>query len=292
MTAMRNMSNTNISFGPFINIPVRVYAATEDNSVKLNMFHVHADGSASRVGMPAKCKDCGEIVDRGDLARGVERNGTAILIDKDELTALETDTGRDFEVLSFCDATEVNPMRYDTPYFLEPDEKRSKRAVDGYALLRNLLADSGRVGVVRYTMRSRQHLAVLRPDGDVLTVQNVLWDAELRHPEFACLNREVKLGAKEMELATQLMESMVAPFDTTAYVDDYAEGVAALVEAKEAGVPIAREEKAAVEEVGDLLAALERSVAKHPAGTRRAPRKATQRKGAAPRKAARTRKSA
>jgi DNA end-binding protein Ku len=267
---MRSMANTNVSFG-LISVPVKMYGAVEASDIRFNQFHVHDDGSASRIEMPCICKDCGEVVPRGDLVKGVERNDTAILVSDDELRSCESDAGgKDFEVLRFCHADEIDPISFASPYYLEPDPKRGKRAVETYVLLRTALTDSRKVGVVRYTMRSKTHLAVLRAVDKVLIVQNICWPADLRAADFSVLDREVKVDASELKVAHQLVEMMSGEFDASEYVDEYALRVDELIDAKEAGVPMTvREEAEATEEVSDLLAALEASVKAHPAAKER-----------------------
>jgi DNA end-binding protein Ku len=267
---MRSMSDTNITFG-LISVPVKMYSAIESNDLRFNQFHVHDDGSASRVNMPAVCQGCGEVVSRSDLVKGVERGDAAILLSDDELKSVESDAGdKDFEVLSFVHQDEIDPISFASPYYLEPDPKRGKRAAETYVVLRTALTESRKVGIVRYTMRSKTHLAVLRVSGKVLIVQNICWPADLRAADFSVLEREVKVDPKELKLAHQLVDTMSGEFDASEYVDEYAVRVDELIDAKEAGVPMTvREEAEPTEEVSDLLAALEASVKAHPAGKER-----------------------
>jgi DNA end-binding protein Ku len=278
------MSNTNISFGPFISVPVRQYAATESHAISFNMFHVHDDGSASRVSMPCVCNDCGETIpNRNDLVRGQMRGDTAILVTAEELAECETDSGKDFDVEAFVNFDEINPLRLETPYYLEPDVKVNKNAPEGYALIRTIMEESRRVAVVRYTMRGRTHQAILRPVGDVIVMQNVLWRDELREADFASLKKPVELDPKVKKLATQFMEQMVADFSEVdeSMVDEYAAKVNELLDAKQAGAPMpVRQEAETVEDVADLMAALEASIARHPAGKAKGKAKAAKAKSA------------
>jgi DNA end-binding protein Ku len=267
--SLRSMANNNITVG-LINIPTKMYSAVESNDVWFHQHHVHDDGSAHRVNMPALCSGCGEIVSRSDLVRGVERGDTTILVTADELATIEPESAKDFDVQRFVPATEIDPILYGSPYYIEPDQKRGKRAVETYALLREVLVSRQVVGLVTYCMRGKQHLAVLRALGKTLVVQNICFPADVRAPEFSVLDREVKIDPAELKLANQLVDMMSGEFDTAEYIDTYAAAVADLIDAKEAGVPMSvREEAEAAEEVSDLLAALEASVARHPAGKRR-----------------------
>lgn len=297
----RAMANTVLAFGPFVNIPVQLFSATDDSGVRFHSYHVHGEGDVSRISMPRVCQSCDETVEQNELTRGVERDDNVILVTDDELAQVEVDSGREFEILHFVDADEISPMLYESPYFLAPDLGGSKRpmrgkgTVEAYVTLRTVLEDTGRVGVVKYTMRGKTHLAVLRVEGEVLVIQNVLWPSLLRKPEFASLDREVAVDPQAVKLMTKLVEDMVETFSENEYVDTYAERVKELLDAKESGVPMAKRESDPVAEVSDLLEALKKqaalrakSQAAHPAG-KRAPAKAPAKKAAAkaaPRKAA------
>jgi DNA end-binding protein Ku len=278
--ALRSMANSHISFG-LISVPVKMYSAIESRGVAFHQYHQHDDGTAHRVNVLCVCADCGEVVSRGDLVKGVERGDTPILVTADELAAIEPESAKDFEVLRFCHADEIDPIGFASAYYLEPDPKR-KRAVETYVLLRTVLTESGRVGIVRYTIRGKTHLAVLRAAGNVLVVQHIQWSADVRASEFPVLDREVKVNEAELKLARQLVDAMSGPFVAGDYLDTYAVAVEDLIDSKANGgirhSPIHRE---AAAEVSDLLAALEASIAKHPAGKAAAPRKRRTRKAAA-----------
>ncbi len=283
--AMRSMGTGSLGFG-LVSVPVKMYSATESHDPKFNSCHVHEDGTGHRIAMVRRCTQCEAEVGYGDLVKGVEReDGTMLLILKEELESIDTDVSSGFEILKFVHADEgPDPLTYESGYYLAPDvgggkgKPVNKAALDGYVLLRTVLRESGRVGIVKYTMRSKTHVAVLRVVGDVLVLQNTIWADELRTPDFAVLNREVTLAPKMVKMATGLLESMAGEYDATEYVDEAAVAVQDLINAKATGQPVVRREKEATEEVGDLLAALEasialeQSVAAHPAGKKRATR--------------------
>ena len=278
MANMRSIANSSISFGPFINVPVKMYSAVEDHKVDFHQYHECDGGTVSRIEMPTRCKACHAEVPRNTLAKGVERGDEVIIITADELASVEAQAGKDFDVSAFVFAEEISPLYYDAPYFLEPDVKRGKRAVETYTLLREVLTASQRVGVVTYCMRGRTHLAILRPADKVLVLQNIHFPNEIRDAaELSVLDKEVKVDPKELKLATQLVEMMCTEFDASQYVDEYVEKINELIDKKANGVQITvTEEAEAAEEVGDLLAALEASVkakeaskAAHPSGRKR-----------------------
>lgn len=124
---MRSMANASISWG-LVNVPVQMFAATESHDVKFSLFHLHEDGSASRIEMPCVCKQCGEVVPRSGLLKGVERGDQAILVTADELAAVEQESGRAFTVLRFVDAGSINPLTLEASYYLSPPRQGQQRA--------------------------------------------------------------------------------------------------------------------------------------------------------------------
>lgn len=263
--AMRSMANANISFG-LVSVPVKMFAATESHDVKFHQYHEHEGEAPGRIKQLRTCEDCGAVVEYGEIAKGVERGDDVIIVTADELSGIEVESGKDFDVLLFCDSDQVDPIVFGSPYYLEPNAKQAKTALEAYAVLRTVLEESGLVAIVQYTMRGKTHLGVLRVVGKVITLQNIVWHDELRQPEFSSLDRDIAVKPELLKLAGQLVESMTGEFKAEEYTDEYTERVRELVEAKAAGREIEHEEPEAVEEVSDLLAALERSIAKHPAG--------------------------
>jgi DNA end-binding protein Ku len=141
---MRSMANTSISFG-LVNVPVKMYASTESHDVAFHQYHVHGDGSApGRIEQVRRCKQCAAEVAYGDVTKGVERGDTVITVSGDELSAIEADSGKAFTVLRFVDADAINPLMLQASYWLEPDVKLGKTALEGYTLLRTVLAETGR----------------------------------------------------------------------------------------------------------------------------------------------------
>lgn len=292
-TVMRSMANVSICFGPII-APVRMYSAIDDDAVKFHMYHVHDDGTASRVKMPCVCADpeCGAVIEqRNTLARGVDDpDGNPILISDDEIADLRSDCGRDFNVEMFCDANDLDPIYFESPYFLEPDVSRGRSgALKSYALLRQALRDTDRVGIVKYAIRGKVHVAALRVFGDVLVVQNMVWTNQLRRPAFSTLVEPVEIDAQELALTSKFMELMSEPFDPAKFTDNTADKVRALIAEKEAGTAPAatimpdtptsegpalsdllqRLEQAVAAREAARAGDLEQAVASHPAGSRR-----------------------
>lgn len=260
-TTGRAYATNSISFG-LVNVPVKLHASVESHDVAFHQYHVHDDGSATRINKVSKCQQCAQLVDYGDLQMGVELDdGKPIIITDDEKREVEVDAGKDFEVLAFVNPDEVDPLTFESSYWLEPDVKRGKTAPKGYALLRRVMEDDGLVAVARYTLRGKTHMTILRPVRGTLVAQNVLWSDELRTPNFPSLDKPIELNPAELAAAKKLVATMVEKYDPTQYVDTYTNQLGELVAAKSTGGVYERPEQPVNEPtVDDLLAKLQASI--------------------------------
>ncbi len=281
---MRSKANSTLGFG-MLAIAVQVFKSTDQHGVSLHQYH--AGGCLGEIGNRKYCKTCGAVDDL-EIAKGVANDdGQLVLITSDELAEVEREeTGDEIEILAFVPAEQIKDQWLDgAADYLAPhtDVKRKGAgiALKGFTLLRDALEHSDRVGVVKYVRLGAAHIAVLRVQGKVLTLQDLVWAADVRAPEFPVLDREVVVTPKETKMAQTLVESMLGDFEHAQYVDHYAVAVEKLVEDKAAGaVPMpASAEETGTADVSDLLAALTasikakalaKSVAAHPAGRKRA----------------------
>lgn len=243
-----------VSFG-LVNVPVRLYSATEDRDVS---FHqVHAD-DGGRVRYKRFCQVCGDEVAYADIAKGYELDGGDVVVLTDEdLSDLPLPTAKTVELLAFVPAEQVDPVSYARSYYLEPD----KTGVKPYTLLRDALREAGRVGLVKVAIRNRESLAVVRPHDDVLVMQTMVWPDEVRQAEFDSLSDGVKSSKAERDVARTLIETMAEDYDPTQYHDEYRAALEEVVQAKATGGEVRKqpepEQKAPVV---DLVAALKASV--------------------------------
>lgn len=257
---MRAVKSTSLGFG-LVNIPVKLYKATEDHSIG---FHQHHAGCNGAIGQQRLCKECGEVVEYGDIVKGIDRDGEVVIVTPDELASVERDTADGIELLQVVPAEQIDPIISGSVYYLAPSDAKS---LPGYTLLREALESSGRVGVVRYVMREAAHIAVLRVRGNMLILQNMVWHEDIRQPEFALLDKPVKLADNMVAAAGALIDSMAGDFDHAEHTDEYVTRVNDLIDAKASGeILTAPAEAEAEADVSDLLAALTASVAAHPAG--------------------------
>ncbi len=256
---MRSIWKGSVSFG-LVNIPVKLYSATGDHDVRFHQVH-RADGG--RIRYKRTCEHCGNVVDYGDIAKGFESDdGRMVMLTSDDLDALPVASGHEIDVVEFVPAEQVDPMLMDKSYYLEPDGK----AVKPYALLREALAGTERMAVVKVALRQRETLAVLRVRDKVIVLQTLLWPDEVRAADFDTLDQDIELRPQEVTMAESLVESLAADFDASQYEDEYKEAMERLVEAKLDGedahellAPTAEEGEEEADVV-DLVAALRKSV--------------------------------
>ncbi|WP_319430394.1 Ku protein [Mycobacterium sp. RTGN5] len=283
---MRSIWKGSIAFG-LVNVPVKVYSATEDHDLKFHQVHAKDNG---RIRYKRVCEVCGEVVEYRDIAKAYESDdGQTVIITDDDIATLPEERSHEIEVVQFVPASEIDPLMYDRSYFLEPDGKSSK----SYVLLAKTLAETDRVAIVHFALRSKTRLAALRVKDfskrDVMIVHTLLWPDEIRDPDFPILDKEVEIKPAELKMASQVVESMADDFHPDQFRDTYQEQLLELVQAKlEGGEAFTTEEQPAeldeTEDVSDLLAKLEASVKRRRGesggGDDEAPKKAPAKKAA------------
>ena len=283
----RSMWKGAISFG-LVTIPVAVYPATEEKSLKFNQLH---DEDMGRIRYKRVCSVDGAEVEFDHIVKGyeVEKDRYVIVTDED-LDAVPVESSRAIDIQQFVDLDEIDPMLFKKSYYLVPDETGAK----AYALLRRALAEEGKVGIAKVSFRDKEHLAALRFKDEVFVLETMYWPDEIRAAEFDTLGADGKVRANEVEMAKQLIESLSQPWDPAVFRDEYREALLDIVEKKLAGEPIEAPEEAPPARVVDLMAALKASVeaakARTPAEKPAAPRKASAKKTAAPKKPAAAKK--
>ena len=259
---MRTIWKGALTFG-LVNVPVKVYSATEDHDVPLHQVH-EKDGG--RIRYQRTCEVCGETVAYADIDRAYVDEGQTVVLTKDDLAALPAEKSREIDVVEFVPSDQVDLLTLDKPYYLEPDSKSPK----AYVLLRRTLEQTDRTAIVRFTLRQKTRLAALRVRGKVLVLQTLLWADEVREAAFPALDEDVRISKKELELSASLVDSYSADFDPESFVDEYQKELRTLIDAKiEAGDTFdvsetfgEVEDDSKSGEVIDLMEALRASVAR------------------------------
>ncbi|MBI1378380.1 MAG: Ku protein [Frankiales bacterium] len=256
---MRAMWKGSVAFG-LVNVPIKLYAATEDHDVRFHQVHA-ADGG--RIKMVRTCSIDGQPVEYKDLAKGYETDsGQLVVMDEADFEGLPVPGVREIEVLEFVPSDQVDPLLFDRSYYLEPESK----ALKPYVLLREALEQTDRTAIVRVVLRNKSQLAALRVRGDVLVMQTMLWPDEVRAADFGVLEGDVEIREQELAMAASLVDSLASDFDPAQYKDDYREALLKVIEAKVAGGEgVTAPEPASDGDTGDglvvdLMAALRESV--------------------------------
>jgi DNA end-binding protein Ku len=251
---MRAIWKGAVSFG-LVAIAVKLYSATEEKSIRFHQVH-REDGG--RIRYQRVCSSCGKEVSYDDIARGYDIGGGEIVVLTDEDFAdLPLSTSRAIDVLQFVPAAQLDPILFNKSYYLEPEGSATKP----YVLLRDALADSERVAIVKIAMRQREQLATLRVREGVLVLNTMLWPDEVREPEFSFLDEEIEARGPELAMAASLIDSMTGDFEGSDYTDDYREALQEVIDAKIEGREIeAPAEPAEAPAAVDLMAALRASV--------------------------------
>jgi DNA end-binding protein Ku len=250
-----------ITFG-LVNVPVKLYAATEDHDLSLHQVH---DADGGRIRYQRRCEVCGRIVDYEHIDRAYDAGDRTVVITDEDLKSLPVEKSREIDVVEFVPSEQVDTIRLDKNYFLEPDSKSPR----SYMLLKRVLEKADRIAIVQFTLRQKTRLGALRVHGDVLLLQSLLWDDEVRQAEFPSLQADIRIQQRELEMAEALVRSFESDFSPADYTDEYQVQLKKLVDAKLAhGESVDTEatfgeqpEGKGDGEVIDLMEALRRSVA-------------------------------
>ena len=257
---MRSIWTGAITFG-LVNVPVKVYSATEDHDVALHQVH---DADGGRIRYQRRCEICAKVVPYDHIDKAYDDGEQTVVLSSGDFASLPSEHSKEIDVVEFVPSDQIDPIMLDKSYFLEPDGTSPK----AYVLLRRTLEATDRTAIVHFALRQKTRLGALRVHGDVLMLQSLLWDDEVREAKFASLDERVKISAKELDMSAALVESFAADFAPDAFSDDYQDELRALIEARlKSGDVVSTEAtlgEAAEEgeggEVLDLMEALRRSV--------------------------------
>lgn len=261
---MRSIWKGVIAFG-LVNVPVKLYSATEDHDIDLHQVH---DKDGGRIRYERHCEICGEKVDYSHIDKAYDDGERTVVLTDEDFASLPVEKSREIEVVEFVPSDQIDPISLERSYFLEPDSKSTK----AYVLLRRTLEETERTAVVQFSLRQKSRLGALRVRGDVLLLQSMLWADEVRTANFPALEETVKISAKEKEMSAALVDSFSEDFSPEKFTDDYQVELRQLIEAKIAqGDALntdetfgrSEEEGEGGGQVLDLMEALRRSVEKN-----------------------------
>ncbi len=250
-----------ISFG-LVNVPVKVFSATSSKDVR---FHQLDGTSNSRIKQKRVSVATGEEVPYENLIKAYEISpDNYVTITPEELDALDPKATKTIDIEDFVDLDQIDPVYYERPYYLVPDKGGQK----AYALLRNAMRETNKVGIARVVLRTKQYLAAIRPLGNALVMETMLFADEVNDlDELDLPGPDVDVTDREEKMARSLIDSLTTDFEPERYRDEYRDRVLALIEQKASGQAIVIEEAAQeAPRVVDLMAALEASLAAVKAG--------------------------
>jgi DNA end-binding protein Ku len=248
-----------ISFG-LLNVPVKLYSAVARRNIALREIR---DSDSARIKHRRVAEGTDEEVPYENIVKAYEITpGQYVPIGKDEMATLAPEKTRAIDVKDFVDLEEIDPIYFDSPYYLGPTEGAEK----AYSLLATAMEASGKVAIARFVFRNKEHLAAIRAGDGVLTLTTMRFADEVvpaGELEDLVPEKAPKVAKREQEMAEQLIDSLSTEFDPTAYRDEYREQLMSLIERKAEGkeivAPEAEEPKAT--KAPDLMAALEESIA-------------------------------
>ena len=290
-TLMRSIWKGAITFG-LVNVPVKLYSATEDHDVGLHQVH---DADGGRIRYQRKCEVCNKVVDYAHIDKAYAEGSTTVVLTEDDLKSLPEERSKEIEVVEFVPSEQIDPIMFDRSYFLEPDKVGTK----AYALLRRTLEETDRTAIVQFSLRQKTRLGALRARGKVLMLQSLLWDDEVREADFDSVKDSPKVSPQELKMSASLVDNMATDFAPEKFSDEYQDQLKKLIAAKleqgdklDTAATFGEEgEKADDAEVIDLMEALRQSVERNRAA-RKTPAKKTAAKKTSSKKSATTKKKA
>ncbi len=243
-----------ISFG-LVTIPVAVYPATEEKTLRFNQLH---DEDGGRIRYKRVCEKDGEEVSFEHIVKGyeVEKDRYVVLTD-DDFDAVPVQSSRAIDIVQFVELDQIDPVLFKKSYYLVPDETGAK----AYSLLREAMKRDDRVGIAKVSFRDKEHIAALRFKDDAFVLETMFWPDEVREADFGGVDVSVEVRDQELQMARQLIDSLTGEWAPEEFSDAYREALVQIVEAKLNGQEIEVIEPEPTAKVVDLMEALKASVA-------------------------------
>ena len=251
---MRTLWKGAISFG-LVNIPVKMYTATERKDIHFHQLHATCK---TPVEYRKFCPTCQVEVKPEELVRGYEyEKGKYVILRDEDFQLLPGENTKTIDILDFVDLAEIDPVYFDRSYYLGPNPGGEK----AYALLKQAMAETGKIAIARVMIRSKTVLACIRGWDQLLVMETMFFPDEIRTPELVTAEfKEVKLHPNEISMATSLIKNLSAPFRPEKYTNEYRSQLMELIQAKIAGEEVAVPEAPETGKVVDLMEALRASL--------------------------------
>jgi DNA end-binding protein Ku len=217
-----------LSFG-LVNIPIEVHTAVRDHRPHFRMLHAK---DLAPVKFERVCAKEGKPVAWDDLVKGYEyAKGHFVVLTREDFKAAALEKNRRLDIMDFVKADEIDDRYFETPYYLAP----SKGGEAAYALLREALRETGRIGIAKFILRDTQHLAAIEPIEDAIVLSLMRFSDELAEVESLGLPKRTPLRKAELEMAKTLVETLAAEWDPSKYSDEYVDNLMKIIRAKQKG---------------------------------------------------------
>jgi len=267
---MRAIWKGSISFS-LVNIPISLYPATKREELNFRLLRA---SDLSPINYKRVAEADGKEVPWDQIVKGYEyEKGKYVVLKEDDFRRADIEATQSVEIIEFVQLEEIDPMFFDRPYYLEPQKKGAK----AYALLREALKRSGEVGIAKVVIKTRQHLAVVKPVQNVLVLELMHFAEELVKPDSLQIPGDVDIGAKELDMASELIDRMTGEWDATKYTDDYRHALLEMIEKKielgDKALPAGKPSKKAATNVVDLASVLQESLEHATKGSKKRPAK-------------------
>ncbi len=250
---MRAIWSGAIGFG-LVNIPVKLYSATQDSHLNLDMLD---SKNLGHIRYKRVNEDTGKEVPWEQIVKGYLYNDAYIVLEDADFEAAAPKKSKIIEITSFVEENDIDDIYFESPYFLEP----AKGGEKAYELLRQTLEKSGKAGLSSFVLRSSEHLAVIRPRENYLLLQQLRFEEEVRSASDLNLPKNIKLEKKELDMAAALVKEYTEKFDISAYKDEYNAELMKIIKAKASGKkPIVKKLRVAHTKGTDLFDQLKASL--------------------------------
>jgi DNA end-binding protein Ku len=223
---MRSIWTGSIGFG-LVNIPVKMYSATQESNIDMDMLDKKDHANIKFMRVNAKT---GKEVKWENIVKGYDLNGRYVILEEEDFEKASPEKSKEISIIQFVDEKEIDSMYYETPYYLEPDKSGTRP----YALLRDALQKSGKAGIGTFVMRNREHMVIIKVSGHALIANRIRFEEEIRKTE------ELKIPAAkakpaEIKMALALIEQLSGTFNITKYKDTYSAALMKLIKNKAKG---------------------------------------------------------
>jgi DNA end-binding protein Ku len=242
-----------ISFG-LVNIPVKIYSATQESSLDLDMLDPH---DMSNIKFKRVNENTGKEVPYNKIVKGYKYHDKYVVLEKEDFQRADAEKTKTINIENFVSEDEIDSIYFEQPYYLAPDKSGAK----AYALLRDALKHSKKVGLTTFVMRNKEILALLKPRGKAIVLNRIRFEEEIRPLEGLTLPEASTAKSKEMTMATKLVDQLTEKFDISKFRDTYTDRLMDVIKAKAKGVkrPAAKM-KVVHRKTEDLLATLQASL--------------------------------